>query len=491
LKIALGALLFEGNTFSPVVTDRRDFASKYLFEGEAMLAGLAGSGTEIAGAAAAASATGADILPLIATHGGAGGRVAAACHAELKATLLHRLAAGGAVDGVCLALHGAFVAEGIDDVEGDLLAAVRGIAGRVPIVVSCDLHAHVTQDMLRLCDALIGYRTYPHDDAYETGERAMRLLLDIVAGRLHPIMRACRAPLLLPAQRQRTAGDGPMAGIVALARRLETGPVRAVSYFPVQPWMDFPAMGFTTVAVGETEAATAEAAERVTRAAWEARRAFQVAVHAPDAAIAAGLRQPGLAVLADAADCVGGGATGDSAGIAAWLRQHAPEAPAALHVVDAETVRQAQRHRPGARFRASLGNKLDPAYGTPVPLDVELVSLSDGRFRYAGGLMRGVEATTGPTAVLQSGALTIVAGSLSAYEYADEVFAANGVDVRTKKFVVVKNPMNYQPAYAGAAQYVLDTPGPTTPNLARLPWGRLDRPTYPIDPDCPPSFVRM
>jgi microcystin degradation protein MlrC len=104
--------------------------------------------------------------------------------------------------------------------------------------------------------------------------------------------------------------------------------------------------------------------------------------------------------------------------------------------------------------------------------------------------MRGVEARMGVTAVLRAGAVEILVSSLSAYEYADEAFAANGIATREKKFIVVKNPMNYQTAYADAAAcFILDTPGPTTANLAALSWRRLDRPTFPIDADFEPRFV--
>ncbi len=492
MRLAVGALLFEGNTFSPVVTGRADFASKYLCEGQDVVARLAGTGTEVAGAFAAAGKAGATVVPLLATHGGAGGRVSAAFYAELRAAMLRLLDAAGEVDGVYLALHGAFVAEGIDDVEGELLAAVRAKVGAIPIVVSCDLHAHITPAMLRNCDALTAYRLYPHDDAFETGERACEMLMDIVAGRLRPVMRACRAPLLLPAQKQRTRGDGPMARIHDLARDIEAGPVRTVSYFPVQPWMDLPEMGFTTVAVAESEAAARAAAERITRSVWEARREFALDVLPPGDAIAQGLRQEGLVVLADASDCVGGGATGDSALLIPWLQRMAPDADAAIHLVDPEVVSQARDRRIGERFRVAIGNKLDLGYGAPAPLDVELVALGDGAFRYAGGLMRGVEASIGPSVVLRAGAIEILVGSASAYEYSDEAFAAHGIDARRKKFVVVKNPMNYQTAYAeAAAHYIVDTPGPTTPNLGRLAWHRLDRPTYPLDADCPADLVHF
>ena len=491
MKLAVGAFLFEGNTFSPVVTRRADFEAKYCHAGAAVLDRLAGTGTEIAGAIAEAGRRGAALVPLIATHGGAGGRVARDCHDGFVADLLVRLDAALPVDGIYLALHGAFVAEGVDDVEGALLREVRRRACGVPIVVSCDMHAHVTADMLAYCDALIGYQHYPHDDTFETGERALAILADTVAGKLRPVTRACRVPLLAPAQRQRTRGEGPMAEIRARAAALEAGPVRAVSHFCVQPWMDLPAMGFTAVVVADRDAAIAAGTAReIAGMAWTARERFLVETHEPRAAIRAGLATPGFVVLADAADCVGGGASGDSAAVLPALLAEAPDAPAAMHIVDAAAAEAAHRAGTGATLRLGLGNKLDASYGAPVAVEARVVSLSDGRFVYAGGLMRGVAAEMGPSAVLRVGSVDVLVGSRSAYEYGDEAFQANGIDPRARKFVVVKNPMNYQQAYAGAgAMIILDTPGPTTPNLAGLDWRRLDRPTFPVDRDCPPRFT--
>jgi microcystin degradation protein MlrC len=490
MKIAIGALLFEGNTFSPMVIGRRDFMSKYLCEGEAVVTELAGTGTEMAGAISVLRGESAEIMPLIATHGGAGGRVSSGCYSELKAALLRRLAASGPLSGIYLALHGAFVAEGFDDVEGDLLTEVRRLVGDTPIVISCDLHGHITEPMLTLSNALIGYQHYPHDDTFETGERCIRLLVGIAAGRRNPSMRACRVPMLVPAQKQRTRGDGPMAQIFHMARKLEVEEVAAASYFCVQPWMDLPNMGFTAVVVAENAGVAAVAAREIARDAWKRRHQFLVDVQAPDAAISSGLKVDGYVILADAADCVGGGATGDSAAVLAALLRYAPHSSAAIHIVDAETASEAWKHRLGGRFRVSLGNKLNPIYGPPVEADAELVSLSDGRFTYQGGLMRGVEAQMGPAAVLRVGAVDVLVTSMSAYEYADEAFAANDINVRRKNFVVVKNPMNYQAAYAdAAAQFVLDTPGPTTPNLRSLKFTRLDRPTFPIDFDFEPRFT--
>jgi len=491
MRFAVGALLFEGNTFSPVVATRADFASKYLAFDADVLPALRGTNTEVGGAIAEAAAAGDELLPLMATHGGAGGRVDAGVASGFAGDMLARIRALPEVDGIYLALHGAFVSQDSVDFEGELLAAVRALRPRTPIVVSCDLHAHITWPMLANCDALTGYRHYPHDDTHETGRRALAMLRDIAAGRLAPRLVACRAPMIIPAQRQRTRGDGPMAGIRAIADRLmaEAG-VRDLAHFCVQPWIDAPALGFAAVATGHgDEGAALRAAEEVARAMWERREEFLVETTPPAEAIARGLATPGFVVLADASDCVGGGASGDSATALAALLRHAPGATASIHLADDVAAAAARAAGPGARIRVGLGNRRDPAYGAPLEVEAEVLRATDGAFTYSGGLMGGVRAEGGPSAVLRVGAVEVLATSNACYEYADEAFAAAGIDVRTKKFLVVKNPMNYQQAFADAAlRVVMDTPGPTTPNLAALPWRDVGRPLFPVDRDAAPRL---
>ncbi|MBM3573317.1 MAG: M81 family metallopeptidase, partial [Alphaproteobacteria bacterium] len=426
-------------------------------------------------------------------NGGSGGRVAAATYQQLTGELLERLAAARPVDGVYLALHGAFIAVGLDDVEGDLLSAARAHLGPdVPISVSCDLHAHVTPAMMRLADILIGYQHYPHDDTYETGRRAAGLLIGKLAGKFRPIMRARRAPLLLPAQKQRTKGNGPMARAFARARAREaTGEVLAASYFCVQPWLDLPQLGYTSVVVTDDDP---DGADRValdmTERAWADRHEFAVPTIAPADAIRQGLaRSGGPIVLADPSDCVGGGASGDSAVALRALLEAGENVPAAMQIVDPQAVAASIAAGIGNSLQIALGNKLDAVYGQPVMVKARVERLCDGHFTYAGGLMGGVTASMGASAVLAIGAIRVLATSQSAYEYGAEQFLAAGIDPSRFKFIVVKNPMNFQQAFADApAHFTLSTPGPTTPDLARITWRRLSRPCYPIDDGFAPVF---
>lgn len=493
LRIAIGAMLFEGNTLSPVRTTLDDFRNKYLTRGREIL-DLADSGIEIAGALQVLKSIGAEVVPLLATHGGAGGRVTGDCHATLKAWMLEALRDAGGLDGIYLALHGAMIAEGVDDVETDLLAAVRDIVGAIPVVISCDLHAHVTSAMVDLADAIVGYQHYPHDDAFETGVRSVGLLVRALRGEIKPAMAMRKVAAIFPAGTHGTRMPGPMRDLYRKARAQEaTSRPLTLSYFPVQPWLDLPEVGFAAVAITDGDQQEAlRIADDVVREVWRRRHEFNMPALPPAAALRAGAEiEGGPVVLAEVSDCVGGGASGDSAVLLDAYLSGGYRESFAIHIVDPETVEQAAKAGTGATFDAGIGNKMYPGYGAPVAATVTVERLFDGRFTYSGGLMGGVEASMGPCTVLRLGGARILVSTRSAYEYADEQFRCAGIDPRHVKFVVAKNPMNYRHAYASAPKrIVVRSPGPTTADLAAVEWRRMARPFFPVDdPDEPPFLT--
>jgi microcystin degradation protein MlrC len=491
-RIAIGALLFEGNTFSPVVTGVRDFHNKYFHSGQALVRSLRGGAVEMSGAISVLETANSELVPLFATHGGSGGRVSAVAYKKLRENLLSPLRAAGHLDGLYLGLHGAFLSQGIDDVEGDILEAARSIVGKAPIVISCDLHAHVTPTMTDLADMIIGYQHYPHDDARQTGERAAKLLLGALKGEIKPVMAVRKAPMIVPPPNSDTHGGGPMSKLNQWAREKETqGVALAISYFPVQPWLDLADVGFSAAVITNDDPEGADGmALQLCKEAWRRRHEFDMPLFRPNDAIRRGLAiEGGPVILSDTADCVGGGGSGDSAVVLRALLESRSDAPAVMLIVDPETVRQSERAGVGRRFHAFIGNKVDSRYGEPVEVEAEVIRLFDGQFSYTGGIMAG-PATMGPSAVIRVGPVNVVVSTYSSYEYADEQFLAAGVDPRHCKFVVVKNPMNYKAAYEYArAAMLLDTPGPTSCNLAALPWQHMSRPRFPLDDDFQPEFV--
>lgn len=495
MRIGLGALLFEGNSFSAGRSDRSDFANKYLHVGDDIF-GLSGTGVEAAGALAVLRAAGGDVVPLLATHGGSGGRVEAEAYAGLKMDMIDRLKEKPPLDGLYLALHGAMLVDGLDDPEGDLLAAVREVVGpALPLVVSCDMHANITQAMVDHADAIIGYQHYPHDDTFETGMRSAGLLVRMVRDGLRPEMAVRKIAAIFSPFMQGTREPGAMRDLFCRARAREaTGDLVAASYFSAQPWLDVPDVGFTAVCIGSGRPGRAEElADEMVRAVWECRHSFVVPTLPVEDALREGKGvEGGPVVLVELADCAGAGATGDSAQVLAAYLATGTQESLVVQIVDPATVAKAVAAGEGASLDVELGNRLGAGYGPPVAATARVVRLVDGSFTYSGGLMGGIAASMGRSAVLEIGNATVLATGNSAYEYADEQFRAAGIDVRGHKFVFVKNPMNFKQAYSYAPRYILlRTTGPATPDLESLPWRHLARPCFPLDDRTGPIFRRL
>ena len=145
------------------------------------------------------------------------------------------------VDAVLLSLHGAMVAEGYDDAEGDLLAAVRRVVGpNVPVGAELDLHANVSCQKLENATALVLFKEYPHIDVPERAADLFHLIADATAGRTKPVMAAfdCRTVGVFHTTRE------PMRGFVDKCMSLEgKDGVLSISIVHGFPWADVADMG--------------------------------------------------------------------------------------------------------------------------------------------------------------------------------------------------------------------------------------------------------
>src|SRR6185312_6388432 len=248
-------LIQESNSFSPVRGDLALFRAGCLRYDEDSLRGLAGTRTELGGCIAAASRHGVELVPTLAAWAASGGPMRQPDFEQLAEEFLARVRVAGRVDGVLLALHGAWVSEGQEDADGWLLAEVRRLVGAdVPVVVTLDFHANITRRMVANADALVGFRTYPHVDMYETGERAMELLLELLRTGCRPRMVCRKAPMIVPPENMQTT-DGPVAAVMReiVAAEADAG-VLSASLFVVQPWLDVAELGATVVVVTRSDA---------------------------------------------------------------------------------------------------------------------------------------------------------------------------------------------------------------------------------------------
>ena len=432
-----------------------------------------------------------DPAPLIYASTCPGGYLTSGCYAKLRGELIDRLCEAMPVDGVLLPLHGAAVAEDVPDLEGDLIKAVREIVGKtVPIVVTLDLHAHVTVDMVHFADALIAWETYPHRDASTTGERGARLLLEILGRGYRPTMAMAKVPVITGAIYGSTEGDDPFAHIMRSAKSYEgKDGVLSTSVFLVHPYLDQPDMGSGPLVITEDDVGKAVSlAQKIAQEYWARRFDLEPEVYTPGCAIARGMEVDGGPVLlVEAADCCGGGAAGDSvATLQALIEADVPE-PSLVPVVDPKAASICHRAGVGQKVTVSIGHQLDPRWGNPIQETGLVTKLSDGRFRYVGGIWGGVEGNMGPSAVLTIGTIQVLVATQATYDWADEQFRSLQLDPSEAKFIVVKNPMNYRLAYGKIAKsaFILDTPGPTPATIRHIRYKQLKRPYFPVDEDIP------
>ena len=314
MRFFVAMVSHETNTFSPIRTDRALFEAHDLRYGGELLEAFRGTGTCLGGMIDTAGAAGIALVPSLAASASPAGRVAKEFYAEARARLLADLRAAGPLDGVLLDLHGAMVVEGVDDGEGDLLAAVRETVGAVPIAVTLDFHANVTRAMVQHATLLHGYKTYPHVDMDARGREATARLADIVAGRIRPTVAWRQPPLLPPIAGQLTT-RGPMRRLYDVADAMERRPgVLSISIFAGFPLADIPDAGLSVYVATDGDQALADRlADELSAAAWALRHEFLHTALSPREAIARALALDGRpVVLADIADNTGGGAGGDT-----------------------------------------------------------------------------------------------------------------------------------------------------------------------------------
>ena len=284
MAIAIASVLQESNTFSPVLTRYEDFTPVF---GAAALDRHRGKLTEMGGFIDVLTKAKRKIEPVCAAWAITAGRMDSADFARLTDEFTAHLAAVGKVEGLLLAMHGAQTAEGIDDVEGYVLGRAREILGPdVPIILTLDLHANITRAMVERATAIIGYQTYPHIDMYEIGQKAGRLMLKVLSGKVRPVMAWRKLPLIVIAENQQTS-HGPARRLMARALALERNrKAESVSIFLVQPWMDIDEMGGAVVAVTNDNARAAERmAASIAQKFWDTRRDFEVKLTPVDEAI--------------------------------------------------------------------------------------------------------------------------------------------------------------------------------------------------------------
>jgi microcystin degradation protein MlrC len=484
MRIALIHISQETNDFNPVPTTLDDFAAFGIFEGEEIPRKLVGVG-QVGGYldVVARSPHAIETIPIIRAWACAGGRITRDAFDFFAAKISAGLTAAGRIDGLALQLHGACACEGIDDVEGEQVALCRAILGPdVPIVLGLDHHANVTRKIVENSTAIVGHRTQPHD-LFDTGVIGTELLLRIIAEQLRPVTAWRKIPLLSH-QEQFLTSRGPMQRWFDRARAMEADPhVLQASCYPMQPWLDVAEGGWSCIVVTDGDRALADQlADELASLAWSMRDAFQEreAVSVDEAVLAAD-RAEGFVILSDTGDTVFGGSAGDSNLLLEAMLRLGIKGPALVPLISSQAVEQLVAAGEGARVTLPLGGE-QTGFFEPLVVTGVVRKIADGRIDLADD--RHGEIDMGRTVVFEIGPVTVLISALRGVAgNTPAVYRAFGLEPSEYKMAVLKTASNFQ-YFAPIASTIIraDTRGPGQSDVFTLPWKRIPRPVYPLDP---------
>lgn len=484
-RIFTACLGTETNSFSPIPTGMSIFEGAMLVRG-----GRHGEKPSLFALPLVlwrerAKALGWSVVEGLAAFATPAGDTTRATYEALRDEILADLRAALPVDAVLLNLHGAMIADGYPDAEGDLLARVRELVGpKVPIAAELDLHCHLTRLKVESADVLVIFKEYPHVDVAERAQEVFELVARTLDGEIGPVMAMhdCAMLGIYPTTRE------PMTGIVARMKTLEREPgVLSVSLAHGFPWGDTPEVGTRVLVVADRDAAlAARIARDVGEQVWDSRFAIippfvnvdeaidRVLEHEPDG-------RP--FVLADTADNPGIGAAGDSTFVLRRLIERGIGGFALSPLWDPVATALAFDAGVGASFDVRIGGKLGPASGDALDVRAQVMGLTRSAWQPFGG----TQAPLGNLAWLRIGgpadeaALDVVVNDYRMQSFHPDCFRAAGIDPERPRALIVKSTQHFHAGFAPIAREVLyvSAPGAGSMNVAALPYRRVSRPLWP------------
>jgi microcystin degradation protein MlrC len=481
MRFIVGGIMHETHTFSSEPTSFDRFR---IWRGTEVLA-FRGKNHSFGGAIDACEALGIDYVPTFFADTLSTAPPNRATFDALTSELCERIAVALPADGIVLGLHGAMVAESVPDAEAEIVRRVRDVAGYdIPIAATLDFHANIGVEMVELTTVVTTYDTYPHTDAAERAKEAVELLWRTARGEISPVMALVKPPLLLVPQQMPT-GSGPFQEVFARAHALEEGgEALSITIAGGFAYSDVPMAGVSVLVTTDAELERAEViAVELATLLWNQRQKMTFSNVPPDDAVRQAISlADGPVVLVDVGDNIGGGTTGDGTVLLAeLLRQNAQDA--VMVIADPEAAAMAVATGPGGPFDGLVGGKVDALHGDPVRLTGKVRLISDGRWIHEGPENAGVPVESGPTAVIQSGGVSVVLTSTKIAPGDQQQLKSVGIWPDRQHIIVVKAAIRWKGGYEPIARHVLyvDTPGLGATDLTRFPFQNLKRPIYPLD----------
>lgn len=484
MRVFVASLATETNTFAPLFVDRSAFeAAFYCPPGTHPETPTLCSAPVVAARRRAAS-EGYTLIEGTATWAEPAGLVSREGYESLRDEILSQLREALPVDIVLLGLHGAMVARGYDDCEGDLMARARALAGPDCVIgAELDMHCHLTTEMVDAADVIIAFKEFPHTDFLDRAEDLLELCLRTARAQVKPVSAVFDCRGIASFMTSREPGRSFVDRIKAMEGRDGILSISVAHGFQAADVAD---VGTKVLVIADRDAGKAAALAKTLGLEilrWGPSGAAPKH-YKPDEGIEAALAlaQDGRPViLADRWDNPGGGVAGDSSVmVEALLRR--PEVPAAIGALwDPVAVSLCRAAGVGAEISLRFAGKAAPSSGRPIDATVLVTgTTSELVVPFAQSWV-----SLGPAAAIRIGALDIVLASTRAQTFSPPVFTNLGIDLAAKRVVVVKSSNHFHAAFAPIAASVLylDSGGPYPPDASKIAYTKIRRPFSPLDPN--------
>ena len=491
-RVAIVEFIHESNTFTVMRTGMSDFRASHYFTGPEIPQHFTGTGSEVGGAIDEATELGWEPMYIVAAHAEPGGPVTEAARSAITMECERRLQVAGSLDGLFVALHGAMVTETDRDGDRQFMQAIRSVVdATVPIAVTLDLHANVSDEFSGLVDIAVSYRTYPHVDMKSVGVEACHLLHQAMHGEIEPAIAICRPPMLVGCDDGRTTDNGPMCRLLESAEqnRIAEGVLNVAvnaGFTDADVYEAGPSVLVTYDRKRISHGSASSIAERMCDEICQYRHEWSQPLSLADCIDQLRSIEPSdqPIVIADFADNPGSGAYSDCTALITALLDVGIQNAAAGALYDPEAVSVLCKKGVGEKVTLSIGGKIDPDVGGgPLEVTGEVMSISDGTFVFEGPMFTGLPGTTGLSVCFRVDGLDIMIVSERMQMLDRNIFRVVGIEPLEKSFLIVKSMQHFKGAFAPIASRILvtDAGGLSSPDVTARNYRHVRRPVFPLD----------
>lgn len=482
-KIGVLSVMQESNSFSPRKTGIENFAIASAID---LQTRKPDANLEFEGAMDEISRCGGHGIPIFNAFALPSGPIESNSLSILVDHVRHQVTKETPLDGLVVCLHGAMLDEFRQSADVTILRTVRNCVGKsVPIAVSLDLHANITSEFLDLATVISGYKTNPHIDQRDTGQRVVQLLAQVISGTLRPVMHLEKCPAIF-ADETLSTSSGVLADIIRNCTLVVHPSIVDISVFPCQPWIDTPGVGFGALCISdENLQPAAEISRMIVDQVWQQRQKFKI-THLASPAEAISAAEHSLIrpfIIAESSDAPTAGAAGDSPAIIEAIQNSNSTLQSLIPITDAPAVDICYEHQVGSVITISLGCSVDSRWRKPISVTGEIDALGAGNYKLSGSGYHGLEVSMGRFAVFRCRTMTILITEVPCWSGDPATWNHAQLSPYEADLLVVRSISDFRANFPESSEsaITLDVVGSASTKFADLPFKYCRIGTWPLD----------